>query len=568
MMNSKGRPLVFLFIAWMFIVPTGIAYLIITQPPQDLNWTWLFLSVLLGVLSLYFPIRYQGKSVILFVWFTLPIFLLYGLTTELLTTQLIVTIAVLLRWKSGDLFYRILYNSLAYFVLSVSGAVAYFLAGGETGSLSFWMLTATVLIYQVIYSLQYDWIFKLYNRLTSRTRRDSVKETILHYLRMIVVVPLAISLYYLLQFYGFIGFLILGIPFFFITIVIRMKTQTENLNDLIKEAGEIGQQIARITEEEKVITEYLSKTAVMFKVDYVYLFKHVDDWLELTHLLVGGRQVPLIDGTVHRGEGIAGKALFMNEPRLYNKREEWISESVKLAPEGIESLLCMPIVRNQKNEGVLILGHTRVNAFKDVHLRILDLMNSYFMVAVEKARYIEEAQRISDRCALTGLYNYRAFEEKLEASMELLRQGIFSNLSLVMLDIDRFKQVNDTYGHESGNAILQQFASVLSEKSPSNGTLARYGGEEFVYLLPNFTKEEAVHFAESLRHDIRNEPMRIPEGLTNHNEELCVMITSSIGVSTALEDTDEAMTLLRNADRALYIGAKQAGRDRVASYVK
>lgn len=568
MMNSKGRPLVFLFIAWMFIVPTGIAYLIITQPPQDLNWTWLFLSVLLGVLSLYFPIRYQGKSVILFVWFTLPIFLLYGLTTELLTTQLIVTIAVLLRWKNGDLFYRLLYNSLAYFVLSVSGAAAYFLAGGETGSLSFWMLTATVLIYQVIYSLQYDWIFKLYNRLTSRTRRDSVKETILHYLRMIVVVPLAISLYYLLQFYGFIGFLILGIPFFFITIVIRMKTQTENLNDLIKEAGEIGQQIARITEEEKVITEYLSKTAVMFKVDYVYLFKHVDDWLELTHLLVGGRQVPLIDGTVHRGEGIAGKALFMNEPRLYNKREEWISESVKLAPEGIESLLCMPIVRNQKNEGVLILGHTRVNAFKDVHLRILDLMNSYFMVAVEKARYIEEAQRISDRCALTGLYNYRAFEEKLEASMELLRQGIFSNLSLVMLDIDRFKQVNDTYGHESGNAILQQFASVLSEKSPSNGTLARYGGEEFVYLLPNFTKEEAVHFAESLRHDIRNEPMRIPEGLTNHNEELCVMITSSIGVSTALEDTDEAMTLLRNADRALYIGAKQAGRDRVASYVK
>lgn len=567
-MKLRGRSLVLLFLTWIFVVPTGIAYLLITQPPDNLNWTWLLFSVLLGFLSLYFPIIYNGKSVVLFVWFTLPIFLLYGLTTELLTTQLIVAIAVLSRRKSGDLLYRFLYNSLAYFVLSVSGAVAYFLAGGETGSTSFWMLAFTVLIYQLVYSLQYDWIFKLYSRLTSRMRRDSVKETILHYFRMIVVVPLSISLYYLLQYYGLIGFLILAIPFFFITIVIRINTQREDLNDFIKEAGEIGQQIARITEEEKVITEYLSKTAVMFNAEYVYLFKHIDDWLEMTHLFIGGRQVPIIGGRLLRGEGIAGKMLLTNEPRFYSRREEWLNKSVKLAPEGIESLLCMPMIRNQKTEGVLILGHTRINAFKDVHLRILDLLNSYFMVAVEKSRYIEEAQRVSDRCALTGLYNYRAFEEKLEASMELLSQGIFSNLSLVMLDIDRFKQVNDTYGHESGNIILKQFSALLTEKLPTDGSLARYGGEEFVYLLPDFTKEQAVFFAESLCQDIRNEPMRISEGLSNANEEITIKITSSLGVSSALEDTDEAMTLLRNADRALYIGAKQAGRDRVASYVK
>ncbi|WP_432355791.1 GGDEF domain-containing protein [Sporosarcina sp. A2] len=526
------------------------------------------MSVALGYLCIQFPINYNGKSVILFAWFTLPIFLMFGLATELIVTQLIIAIATFTYREPGNLLHRFLFNSLAYFALSVSAACAFFLVGGELAITSFWLLSLSVLTYQIVYSLLYAWTFKVYRKFNSSMKSESIKETLLHYLRMIVVVPLSLSLYYLLLNYGVIGYFILGLPFFFITIVIRLNTQTEDLNDAIKSAGEIGKQLTQLTDEEKVIDQFMSKTTDMFNAEYVYLFENIDDWLEMTHLFVAGRSVPFLEGQLFRGEGIAGKILASKKAILYSRREEWINLSVKSAPDHLESLLCIPLIRNQQTEGVLVLGSLKVNAFKDFHLRILDLLSSYFMVAVEKARYMEEAQRVSDRCALTGLYNYKYLEERLEANMEMVASSVYSDLSVVMLDIDRFKLVNDTYGHESGNAILKQLAKLLKEMMPADGMVARYGGEEFVYLLPQFSKPQALEFAESLRNAIRTTPMFLNDDLSLQRNGKTIQITSSIGVSTAPDDTDEAMVLLRNADRALYIGAKQAGRDRVAGYQK
>jgi len=189
-------------------------------------------------------------------------------------------------------------------------------------------------------------------------------------------------------------------------------------------------------------------------------------------------------------------------------------------------------------------------------------------VSVEKARYMQEAVTKNERCALTGLYNYRYLEERLTYEMDKLKNNSIKNLSVVMLDIDYFKQVNDAYGHQSGNDILYMFAKKLEAALPTGGTVGRYGGEEFVYILPGIAKKEAVEFAENLRAEIGGHGFTIIPDLVEDKYPLVVHITSSIGVSSAPSDTDEAMTLLRNADRALYLGAKQAGRNRVAEYVK
>lgn len=102
---------------------------------------------------------------------------------------------------------------------------------------------------------------------------------------------------------------------------------------------------------------------------------------------------------------------------------------------------------------------------------------------------------------------------------------------------------------------------------PVEGIVGRYGGEEFVYILPGKSKVEAAEFAEDLRTEIAGHDFVITSDLGDQKQQT-VHITCSIGVSSAPEDTDEAMTLLRNVDRALYIGAKQAGRNRVATYVQ
>jgi diguanylate cyclase (GGDEF)-like protein len=137
-------------------------------------------------------------------------------------------------------------------------------------------------------------------------------------------------------------------------------------------------------------------------------------------------------------------------------------------------------------------------------------------------------------------------------------------LSLIILDIDHFKQVNDTYGHQSGNEILIELANRVSKLVGARGTVARYGGEEFVVLLPDTSKEEAYQMAEHIRQSVANWPFTLQQTLDQKQQQ--VRITASIGVATAPEDAEDALALIRHADRALYVGAKRAGRNRVAEY--
>lgn len=218
--------------------------------------------------------------------------------------------------------------------------------------------------------------------------------------------------------------------------------------------------------------------------------------------------------------------------------------------------------------GVFLLASNKKKFFEEYKIRILDILCSYFAVSVERSRYIEATINKSERCGLTGLYNYRYFEEQLTVKMQQLMDGEIRQLSLIMLDIDHFKLINDTYGHQSGNSILCDFARTLEGEVGSKGLLARFGGEEFVILLPNMSKSEALHLAEDIRMNVQHKLFEIGSDLSLSHIKEHVTITTSVGVSTAPEDCDKPMALIRNADRALYVGAKQKGRNRVAEYLK
>jgi diguanylate cyclase (GGDEF)-like protein len=202
-------------------------------------------------------------------------------------------------------------------------------------------------------------------------------------------------------------------------------------------------------------------------------------------------------------------------------------------------------------------------AYERFQLMIVNILANYLAVAIENAKHYEETRNSSERCALTGLYNYRYFENRLQNEYDKK-----TNLSLILLDIDHFKNVNDTYGHQAGNQILCELANRLVDAVGAQGTVARYGGEEFAVLLPTMDRFTAYHLAEAIRLAIYKSPFGIQDHLSDKKRNVNVHITASIGVASAPEDGDDPMSLIRHADRALYTGAKQKGRNKVAQYVK
>ncbi|MBC7961866.1 MAG: GGDEF domain-containing protein [Steroidobacteraceae bacterium] len=162
---------------------------------------------------------------------------------------------------------------------------------------------------------------------------------------------------------------------------------------------------------------------------------------------------------------------------------------------------------------------------------------------------------LSIRDGLTGIYNHRYFQEFL--AMELARSPRYDNgFPLLFLDIDHFKNYNDSHGHLDGDSLLCMFANVLAGRFRKMDLVARYGGEEFVILLLDITCREAQRLAEELRRLIEEYPFKGGETQPGGR------ITVSIGVASFPDHGPDAASLIRAADSALY-DAKHRGRNKV-----
>ena len=161
---------------------------------------------------------------------------------------------------------------------------------------------------------------------------------------------------------------------------------------------------------------------------------------------------------------------------------------------------------------------------------------------------------------LTGLYNRRYLESHFERMSDRLKEE-GKPISLLMLDIDHFKQVNDTFGHDAGDQVLQDIAKRIVSNLRGFDTAVRFGGEEFVILLPDSPLSAAVGSAERLCESMSSAPVPVSGGGEP------ISITASLGAATMLAGEDSLEDLLRRADGALY-QAKESGRNRVISSVR
>ncbi len=181
-------------------------------------------------------------------------------------------------------------------------------------------------------------------------------------------------------------------------------------------------------------------------------------------------------------------------------------------------------------------------------------------LAIENSQEFERTLILSNTDRLTGLWNYGYFQHQLNE--ELKRATRFNRqLSLLMIDIDFFKNFNDSFGHLEGDKLLQTLAAILRNSCREVDLVARYGGEEFAVVLPETFKEKAYSSAERIRKF--TESYSSPDS----NPESRKKITISIGVSSFPQDGGSAEALISCADKALY-AAKKTGRNRICMYSK
>ena len=388
------------------------------------------------------------------------------------------------------------------------------------------------------------------------------------YSSIVITIPFAISLVIMIKELGVTATFLLGIPFFAITYVVKIYNISERVNFSLSKASNFGHELADRLSSQQIIDLFMNRVSQLFAHDEMYIVDHILGKYVILRARVDGKDIDVQAQSESIRKSFIHCCFQSEEKRIYRNANEWAKEAPDFLSPEMNSVMIVPIHRNQRTEGMVILTARKKNAFEKYQMDIVHLLSTYFAVSLEKAKYLSAAVAKSETCALTGLYNYRYLDKMLAIEQARMDANPHLQYSLLMMDIDHFKRINDTFGHHAGNIVLKDFAKMLESVVPDGAILARYGGEEFVMLIPHLSKADATKLGEEIRQKVENTPFLIESDLAEAPREEIIFLTVSIGVSHVPDDTEETKGLLRNADRALYIGAKQAGRNKVAEYVR
>jgi diguanylate cyclase (GGDEF)-like protein len=254
-------------------------------------------------------------------------------------------------------------------------------------------------------------------------------------------------------------------------------------------------------------------------------------------------------------QGLSGKVLATGES-IYIEDYDPINDTVGVqfgSEQHTRSILAVPLRLGEEIIGMISAQCYKPNAYTAEERVLLEMLAAHVAIALENTCLFAEVQLLAITDPLTNLYNRRGLAEL--GHREIDRSRRFERpLSAVMLDIDHFKSVNDTYGHSIGDQILVGLADICREIVREVDLVVRYGGEEFLILLPEADLRAAFQVADRLRRNVETTSIRTDLG--------ALAITISLGVVSLDSDMDDLEALIERADLALY-AAKQEGRNRV-----
>src|SRR6202795_4154192 len=308
---------------------------------------------------------------------------------------------------------------------------------------------------------------------------------------------------------------------------------------------------------DSILQTIMEKMAEYFRPDTWSLLMVDEEKDELYFAIaVGAAAEVLSKARLKVGEGIAGwvakhgQALIVpdvqNDPRFSSR----LDEMTRLQTHAV---ICLPICSKHRVLGVIQLVNADVG-LSEQELFFLQALCDYAAISIENARSVEKIHELTITDDCTGLFNARHLHKTLET--EVYRPGPFGyQFSVIFIDLDHFKQVNDTHGHLVGSRLLAEVGYLIKAQLRLFYFFFRYGGDEFVVLLPQTSKDQAVVVAKRLQDSLRAGTFCIEQGLN-------LNVRGSMGLATFPNDAQTPHDIIRQADEMMYM-VKNSTRDNI-----
>ncbi|MBI5809954.1 MAG: sensor domain-containing diguanylate cyclase [Deltaproteobacteria bacterium] len=324
--------------------------------------------------------------------------------------------------------------------------------------------------------------------------------------------------------------------------------------------NEIGKALTSSLDLKEILNIVMDKISVLLRPKNWSLMLLDTETSELRfEIAIGPGSEKIKDLRLKLGEGVAGWVAKEKQPLLVpdvSKDPRFSKKADKVSKFKTQSIICVPLAARNKCLGVIeLINKVEENGFGEEDLRILTTLADYTAIAIENAIYLKKVEELTDTDDLTKLYNSRFLHRRLDYEVERARRFKY-DLSMIFLDLDHFKQVNDRYGHLSGSKLLKEVARLISGVIRNVDMACRYGGDEFIIVMPETPKRSAFMVAEKIRKAMKEEIFLRDDGIN-------VKITASFGVASFPEDTKDKNDLIHLADNAMY-DVKNRTRDGVA----
>jgi diguanylate cyclase (GGDEF)-like protein len=331
--------------------------------------------------------------------------------------------------------------------------------------------------------------------------------------------------------------------------------------DHLRVFHDVARTLTTSLELEEILLAIMDKMANFFGPERWSLLMVDEQAQDLYYAIAVGEDASTLKGLrVPLGQGVAGWVASTGNPLVVpnvSLDPHWSSFARKHPELNISSIACVPIRSGEQTLGVIQLLNSKLDLLSEYSISFLRILCDYAAIAIGNARSLKLIQELSITDDCTGLFNARRLYTMLDEQTAIVRDQAPVPFSLVFVDLDYFKTVNDTRGHLVGSRLLAEVGGLLRRIAGADNAAFRYGGDEFVVLMPNCDKAAATQ----LTHEMCD-GLRAATFLTGE-EGTPIRITGSFGLATFPEDGDSVHAILRSADTMMY-AVKNSTRDDVA----
>ncbi|MCL6451425.1 MAG: sensor domain-containing diguanylate cyclase [Acetobacteraceae bacterium] len=517
---------------------------------------WLLIPLPTGTLSVTFSV-------------ILPVFMIHGtLPTAWLATLASLLGNGVLRRRSLSI---ALFNGAQCALSALAGGAAYHLfsplpeyplAGAGLNSNPMGMV-AFVLVYIVVNHVlvQLFWVLRQGKQPVMRHLWPILLESVRwDVATCFLTIPLGLIMTWLYAARGPLGASLVIVPVLAVAYIFRLHLSLSLANRELTTLYEVAQKVSSVLQLEKLFDLIADAVRRVMNYDSCTLYLWDEIRQELSAVVVRPASAAPHEGdSVRLGEGIVGSVASSRRPELIvDASRDPRTAGRPRDPQACRSLMVVPLIVEDQLVGALSLGDLHPSAFSREHLRLLTILASQAAVAIENAILYKRTEHLAITDPMTELYNYRYFYVKLGDELKRARMQN-SAVSLIYLDLDNFKQYNDTFGHPTGDRVLREFADIIRKSIRDTDTPVRYAGDEFVVLLANTDLEEARQVAERIRRSVEAHVFLESESPSP------IRLTVSAGVASYPRNARTEAELIYLADQAMYQG-KRNGLNRVSAY--